>query len=98
MSVYRYLTGIHSSLSDDSKHYNWLFTLLLLSSSLEKNLKIQQFIINTIKDFLEINFSDAHVLAVLYRHYSYFVERGTTHVRPNTIANYIKKKVSKYII
>ena len=31
------------------------------------------FIINTIKDFLEINFSDAHVLAVLYRHYSYFV-------------------------
>jgi len=52
MSVYRYLTGIHSSLSDDSKHYNWLFTLLLLSSSLEKNLKVEQFIISTIKKIL----------------------------------------------
>lgn len=50
------------------------------------------FIINTIKDFLEINFSDAHVLAVLYRQYSYFVERGTNRVRPNTVANYIKKE------
>jgi hypothetical protein len=52
----------------------------------------RNFIINTVKDFLEINFSDAHVLAVLYRQYSYFVERGTNHVRPNTVANYIKKK------
>jgi hypothetical protein len=52
----------------------------------------RNFIINTIKDFLEINFSDAHVLAVLYRQYSYFVERGTNRVRPNTVANYIKKK------
>ena len=52
----------------------------------------RNFIINVIKDFLEINFSDAHVLAVLYRQYSYFVERGTNHVRPNTVANYIKKE------
>ena len=50
------------------------------------------FIINTIKDFLEINFSDAHVLAVLYIQYSYFVERGTNRVQPNTVANYIKKE------
>jgi hypothetical protein len=52
----------------------------------------RNFIINTVKDFLEINFSDAHVLAVLYRQYSYFVESGINHVRANTVANYIKKK------
>lgn len=52
----------------------------------------RNFIINTVKDFLEINFSDAHVLAVLYRQYSYFVEYGHNVAPPNTVAKYIKKK------
>jgi hypothetical protein len=50
----------------------------------------RNFIINTVKDFLEINFSDAHVLAVLYRQYLF--EHGTNPIRANTVAKYIKKK------
>ena len=64
----------------------------------------RNYLIKAVKDFLGINFSDAHVLAVLYRQYfsdasklniiyqQYFVERGTNHVRLNTVANYIKKE------
>ena len=47
--------------------------------------KQRNYLIKAVKDFLEIKFSDAHILAVLYKIYGH----------SNGI---LKKKVSKYII
>jgi len=79
-------------------HSNARETKPITNENTEECNEKRNFIINTVKDFLEINFSDAHVLAVLYRQYSYFVERGTNHVRPNTVANYIKKRMKIYYL
>lgn len=59
----------------------------VINETTEEYNEKRHFIINTIKDFLGINFSDAHVLAVLYRQYS-----SVNHIQPNSIANYIKKE------
>jgi len=64
----------------------------VINENTEEYNKKRNFIINIIKNFLEINFSDAHILAVLYRQYSTFLEYGFNHNPPNTVANYIKKK------